>query len=128
VITNIASSIPVIGQPLVLWVWGGFSADTPTLNRFFVLHFLLPFVIAGLATVHLLFLHRVGSSNPMGLDASDNDVSRFYPYFFLKDTFGFIVVFTVYMAVVCLKPNMFGHPDNYIPASPSTTPSHIVPE
>lgn len=85
-------------------------------------------MIAGLALLHLYLLHQVGSSNPLGIDAGDMDVVRFYPYYYLKDTFAFVTVFGLFMAVVCLKPNMFGHPDNYIQANPSVTPAHIVPE
>ena len=128
VITNIITSIPLIGEPLVIWIWGGFSVNNATLNRFFSLHFVLPFVIAALAILHILLLHRVGSSNPMGVECTDVDYVPFFPYFFYKDLFAFLVAFFFFWCICIWAPNMFGHPDNYIPASPMTTPSHIVPE
>lgn len=128
VITNIITSIPVIGEALVIWIWGGFSVTSATLTRFFALHFILPFVIAGLALIHLLLLHRVGSSNPTGLQLGSNDMTRFYPYFALKDLFAFLVVLSFFIWVVGYRPNIFSHPDNYIAANPMVTPAHIVPE
>jgi quinol-cytochrome oxidoreductase complex cytochrome b subunit len=127
VITNILSAVPVFGEPLVTWIWGGFSVNNATLNRFFALHFVLPFVIAALALIHIILLHQVGSSNPMGLE-SDLDYVRFTPYFFWKDAVGFLVCVLFYLCITFYKPNMFGHPDNYIKANSMVTPTHIVPE
>jgi quinol-cytochrome oxidoreductase complex cytochrome b subunit len=92
------------------------------------LHFILPFVIAGLALIHLLLLHRVGSTNPTGLQLGSTDMTRFYPYFGLKDLFAFLLVLIFFITVVGYRPNMFSHPDNYIAANPIVTPAHIVPE
>jgi quinol-cytochrome oxidoreductase complex cytochrome b subunit len=127
VITNILTAIPLIGEPLVIWIWGGFSINNATLTRFYGLHFLLPLVIAALAMLHLLILHRVGSSNPMGVDSSLDNI-RFFPYFFLKDVVGFLGFMIFFLYIVCYHPNLFGHPDNYIKANPMVTPTHIVPE
>lgn len=127
VITNILSAVPVFGEPLVTWIWGGFSVNNATLNRFFALHFVLPFVIAALALIHIILLHQVGSSNPVGLE-SDLDYVRFTPYFFWKDVVGFLVCVLFYLCITFYKPNMFGHPDNYIKANSMVTPTHIVPE
>ena len=127
VITNIISIIPIFGQHLVIWVWGGFAVGGATLTRFYGLHFLLPFVIAALAVLHLLILHRTGSSNPVGVDSSLDQI-KFFPYFFLKDTLIFLSFMAFFIYVVCYEPNAFGHPDNYIKANPMVTPTHIVPE
>lgn len=127
VITNILSAVPVFGEPLVTWIWGGFSVNNATLNRFFALHFVLPFLIAALALVHIVLLHQVGSSNPMGIE-SDLDYIRFTPYYFWKDVAGFLFFLLFFLSIVLYKPNMFGHPDNYIKASSMVTPTHIVPE
>jgi quinol-cytochrome oxidoreductase complex cytochrome b subunit len=129
VITNLISAVPRVGDSIVQWVWGGFSVDNATLNRFFSLHFTLPFVISALALVHLALLHSegVGSGNPLGVDGTI-DRMTFYPYFYVKDLFGRLVVWTFFSAVVFFVPNMLGHPDNYIPANPMVTPPHIVPE
>jgi ubiquinol-cytochrome c reductase cytochrome b subunit len=97
------------------------------LNRFFGLHFLLPLIIAALAVIHLLILHRVGSSNPMGVDSSLDSI-RFFPYFFLKDLVAYLGFLALFMYTVCYQPNLFGHSDNYIKANPMVTPTHIVPE
>lgn len=127
VITSLASAIPVVGDTIVTWLWGGFSVDNATLNRFFSLHYLLPFAIAGLSVVHLAALHHYGSNNPMGVVSSADKVG-FYPYFYVKDLVGW-TLFGVFMAVfVFWAPNLLGHPDNYIPANPMSTPAHIVPE
>lgn len=128
VITNIISVIPVIGSFIVVWIWGGFAVGASTLIRFYTLHFLLPFVVAGLAVLHLLLLHEFGSTNPKGANGTSKEWVRFTPYYFLKDVNMFLIFFTLFMAVVLLAPNMFGHPDNYIPADPLVTPAHIVPE
>merc|ERR1711981_601596 len=127
VITNLVSAIPGIGQEIVNWVWGGFSVDNPTLNRFYSIHYLLPFVIAGLARVHLVLLHQDGSNNPLGIDSTTDRVP-FYPYFYVKDLLGFIIRMFVYTSVVYFYPNDLGPPDNYIMANPMVTPAHIVPE
>merc|ERR1712072_1411773 len=127
VITNLVSAIPGIGTEIVNWVWGGFSVDNPTLNRFYSLHYLLPFVIAGLARVHLVLLHQDGSNNPLGI-VSVSDKVPFYPYFYVKDLLGFIILMFFYGRFVYFAPNAMGHPDNYILANPMVTPAHIVPE
>lgn len=127
VITNLISALPFVGEPIVEWVWGGFSVDNPTLNRFFSLHYTLPFVIAALSLVHLALLHLEGSSNPLGVDTTGDKIP-FYPYFYVKDLFGFLLMMVVFMVFVFFYPNTLGHPDNYIPANPMVTPAHIVPE
>ena len=128
VITNLASAIPMVGPAIVEWLWGGFSVDNATLNRFFSLHYLLPFGILGAVLLHLAELHREGSNNPLGIHGKDVDKVTFYPYFLVKDLFffwGFILIFSYF---VFLDPNVLGHPDNYIEANPMVTPAHIVPE
>jgi quinol-cytochrome oxidoreductase complex cytochrome b subunit len=127
VITNILTALPIFGEPIVIWIWGGFSVGNATLTRFYGLHFLLPLVIAALAILHLLILHRVGSSNPVGIDSSLDSI-RFFPYFFLKDVVIFLAFMVFFLYCVCYQPNLFGHPDNYIKANPMVTPTHIVPE
>lgn len=127
VITNLFSAIPGIGQSIVQLLWGGFSVDNPTLNRFFSLHYLLPFVIAALAVLHIVFLHEHGSSSPTGLPPKIDNVS-FSPYFIVKDLFGFWIFFIFFFVFVFFYPNVLGHTDNYIPANPLVTPTHIVPE
>lgn len=129
VITNLFSSIPLIGDDIVIWLWGGFSVDNPTLNRFFALHFLLPFVILGLIILHIIVLHIHGSNNPTGVEVkSKKDTIPFHPYYTVKDFFGFGIFFIVFFGYVFFDPNGLGHPDNYIPANPLATPLHIVPE
>jgi|TARA_B110000967_G_scaffold209586_1_gene266475 ubiquinol-cytochrome c reductase cytochrome b subunit len=127
VITNLASAIPVIGGAVVEWLWGGFAVENPTLNRFFSIHYLLPFVIAGLVFVHLSLLHTAGSNNPLGINKNIDTVS-FYPYFYVKDLLAFFVLLTFFSFFVFFFPNYLGHADNYIPANPLVTPAHIVPE
>jgi len=127
VITNLATAIPFVGNAIVTWLWGGFTVDNPTLNRFFSLHFLFPFLIAGMSLVHLALLHKDGSNNPLGVDTSVDKIP-FYPYFFVKDLFAFFVFMFVFSFFVFYFPNSMGHPDNYIPANPLVTPAHIVPE
>jgi quinol-cytochrome oxidoreductase complex cytochrome b subunit len=127
VITNLASAIPFIGGAVVEWLWGGFSVDNATLNRFFSLHYLLPFVITGLVLVHLSLLHTAGSNNPLGINKNIDTVS-FYPYFYVKDLFAFFVLVALFSFFVFFFPNTLGHADNYIPANPLVTPAHIVPE
>jgi len=127
VITNLFGAIPVVGDSIVKLLWGGFSVDNATLNRFFSLHYLLPFAITGAVLLHLAALHNDGSNNPLGINSVVDKVS-FYPYFWVKDVFGWILVFSIYFGYVFFEPNMLGHPDNYIPANPMVTPAHIVPE
>merc|ERR1712048_1526486 len=127
VITNLATAIPIIGQPIVDWLWGGFTVNNATLNRFFSLHFLFPFLIAGLSLLHLALLHKDGSNNPLGVDTSVDKVP-FYPYFIVKDLFAFFIFTFVFSVFIFYFPNAMGHPDNYIPANPLVTPAHIVPE
>lgn len=129
VITNLFSAIPVVGEPIVTWLWGGFAVDNPTLNRFFSLHYLLPFVIVGIVILHILALHQHGSNNPLGIDTKGpQDRIPFHPYYTIKDAVGvgaFLIFFSVFLFYA---PNFLGHPDNYIPANPLVTPEHIVPE
>jgi quinol-cytochrome oxidoreductase complex cytochrome b subunit len=128
VITNLFSAIPLFGEAIVTWLWGGFSVDNPTLNRFFSLHYLLPFVIVGVVFLHLVALHTHGSNNPVGIDLTKKDKIPFHPYYTIKDLFGLAVFMLVFAALVFFAPNLLGHPDNYIPANPLVTPAHIVPE
>lgn len=127
VITNLLSAIPYIGGMLVEWIWGGFAVDNATLNRFFAFHFLLPFVIAGLRAIHLLFLHQTGSNNPLGLNRNADKV-RFHTFYSSKDIFGFIVFLTTLSLLALFYPNILGDPENFIPANPLSTPAHIKPE
>jgi|TARA_B110000977_G_scaffold21704_1_gene26007 ubiquinol-cytochrome c reductase cytochrome b subunit len=127
VITSLASAIPVVGMDITYWLWGGFSVDNATLNRFFSLHYLLPFIIAGASIVHIAALHQYGSNNPLGSLAVVDKVS-FYPYFFLKDLVGWVIFALFFSFFIYFAPNALGHPDNYIPANPMSTPAHIVPE
>ncbi len=129
VITNLFSAIPVIGESIVFWIWGGFSVNNATLNRFFSLHYLLPFIIAVVVLIHIYLLHFVGSNNPLGIDCEGGlDKISFYPYFYVKDLFGFFLFLLLYLFFVFYYPNFLGHSDNYIEANPMVTPSHIVPE
>jgi len=128
VITNLFSAIPGVGEAIVTLLWGGFSVDNPTLNRFFALHYLLPFVIVGVVFLHIWALHIPGSNNPLGIDAAPADKIPFFPYYVAKDVFGLGVFLLVYFAVVFWAPNSMGHPLNYVPANPLVTPPHIVPE
>jgi ubiquinol-cytochrome c reductase cytochrome b/c1 subunit len=129
VITNLFSAIPFVGEYIVTLLWGGFSVDNPTLNRFFVLHFLLPFVIFGVVFLHIVALHTHGSNNPLGIDTKGpQDTIMFAPYYTVKDYFGIGVFLTIFAAVVFFAPDYLGHPDNYIEANPLQTPPHIVPE
>ncbi len=129
VITNLFSAFPLVGQHIVTWLWGGFSVDNPTLNRFFSLHYLLPFVIFGVVFLHIAALHITGSNNPLGIDPKGpQDTLPFHPYYTIKDSVGLIVYFIVFAVLVFFAPNYLGHPDNYIPANPLQTPEHIVPE
>ncbi|MFO1055752.1 MAG: cytochrome b N-terminal domain-containing protein [Dongiaceae bacterium] len=130
VITNLFSAIPFgIGDWIVTLLWGGFSVDNPTLNRFFSLHYLLPFVIVGVVMMHILALHRFGSNNPLGIDTKGpQDSIPFHPYYTVKDMYGLGVFLLFFAFFVFFAPNFFGEVDNYIPANPLVTPPHIVPE
>lgn len=129
VITNLFSSIPIFGESIVTWMWGGFSVDNATLNRFFALHYLLPFVIFGLVVIHVAALHITGSNNPTGVEIQDDrDSIPFHPYYTAKDCFGIVVFLTIFSIFIFYVPDLLGHPDNYIPANPLVTPAHIVPE
>jgi len=129
VITNLFSAFPIVGDFIVTLLWGGFSVDNPTLNRFFSLHYLMPFVLIGLVFVHLWALHVHRSNNPMGIEAREpEDSIPFHPYYTVKDLFGMGVLMIIFMGFVFYAPNFFGEPDNYIKANPMVTPPHIVPE
>jgi quinol-cytochrome oxidoreductase complex cytochrome b subunit len=129
VITSLFSAIPLVGDWVVTLLWGGFSVDNPTLNRFFSLHYLLPFVIVGVVFLHIWALHTHGSSNPVGIDAKGpQDSIPFHPYYTAKDMFGIGLFLIIFCGFVFFAPNFFGEPDNYIPANPLSTPLHIVPE
>ncbi|MEI7709928.1 MAG: cytochrome b/b6, partial [Rhodospirillales bacterium] len=129
VITNLFSVIPWIGPKIVTLLWGGFSVDQPTLNRFFALHYLLPFVLVGVIFLHVAALHIVGSNNPLGIDVkTPQDTVPFHPYYTLKDSVGVCVFLMIWAAFVCFAPNFLGDPNNFIPANPLQTPADIVPE
>ena len=129
VITNLFSAIPVVGDSIVTWLWGGFAVDNPTLNRFFALHYLLPFIIVAVVALHVVALHVHGSNNPLGIDPKGpQDTVPFHPYYTMKDGFGVMVFMIVYAGFAFFAPDYMGHPDNYIPADPLVTPAHIVPE
>jgi ubiquinol-cytochrome c reductase cytochrome b subunit len=128
VITNLFSVFPG-GESIVQWLWGGFSVDNPTLNRFFALHYLMPFLLVGIVAMHIWALHVTGNNNPLGIDVkTPQDTLPFSPYYTVKDAFA-LVVFCLFFAFwLFYSPNYLGHPDNYIPADPLSTPMHIVPE
>ncbi|WP_431268140.1 cytochrome c1 [Dankookia sp. P2] len=129
VITNLFSALPLVGPDIVTFLWGGFSVDNPTLNRFFSLHYLMPFVIFGVVFLHVAALHITGSNNPLGIDPKGpQDTLPFHPYYTAKDSVGLVAYFAFFAILVFFFPNMLGHPDNYIPANPLVTPPHIVPE
>jgi len=131
VITNLFSAIPLVGESIAQWIWGGFSVANPTLNRFFSLHFTLPFIILFVVILHLSALHLSGSSEPLlGGGSSKNDINRipFYPYFYVKDLYGFLILLIIYSIFTLYYSNVLGHSDNYIEANPMVTPTHIVPE
>nr|AAY56134.1 cytochrome b [Eleutheronema tetradactylum] len=127
VITNLLSAVPYIGDSLVQWIWGGFSVDNATLNRFFAFHFLFPFVIAAVTLLHVLFLHQTGSNNPIGIN-SNSDKIPFHPYYSYKDLLGFLILLLVLSSMALFSPNELGDPDNFTPANPLVTPPHIKPE
>jgi ubiquinol-cytochrome c reductase cytochrome b/c1 subunit len=129
VITNLFSAIPVFGESIVNWLWGGFAVGNPTLNRFYSLHYLLPFIIAGVVVLHVWALHVVGQNNPAGVEPkNDKETLAFTPYATIKDAFGLMVFCILFGWLVFYVPNYLGHSDNYIPANPAATPSEIVPE
>ena len=129
VITNLFSAIPVIGDDIVVWLWGGFSVDNPTLNRFYVLHWVFAFGIVGVAVLHVIALHITGSNNPTGVEPTfKGDTVSFHPYMTAKDSVALLAFLGVYVFLVFFAPNVLGHPDNYIPANPLVTPAHIMPE
>nr|YP_009551282.1 cytochrome b [Ceratophyllus wui]QAA12297.1 cytochrome b [Ceratophyllus wui] len=127
VITNLMSAIPYLGNSIVQWLWGGFAVDNATLTRFFMIHFILPFIISALVMIHLLFLHQMGSNNPLGIN-SNMDKIPFHPYFSFKDLMGFVFLLTALTYLTFLNPYLLGDPDNFIPANPLVTPIHIQPE
>src|SRR5579884_251843 len=129
VITNLFSAFPLVGKAIVTWLWGGFSVDNPTLNRFFSLHYLLPFIIVAVVGLHVMALHITGSNNPLGIDVkSPQDTVPFHPYYTVKDSVGMCVYLIVFACLVFFAPNFFSNPDNSIPANPMMTPPEIVPE
>jgi len=127
VITNLFSAIPLIGEDLVEWIWGGFAVDNATLTRFFTLHFLIPFIVAGFRATHLLFLHQTGRNNPLGIN-SNIDKITFHPYFSTKDFFGFLIIIFILRYICFFIPWKLGDPENFIIANPLVTPVHIQPE
>ena len=129
VITNLFSAIPIVGEPIVTWLWGGFSVANPTLNRFFSLHYLLPFLLIGVIFLHIAALHVTGSNNPLGIEVQGpQDTLPFHPYYTVKDSVGLCLFFAIFAFFVFFAPNFFGAADNEIPANPLVTPSEIVPE
>jgi len=127
VITNLATVIPCIGDDSVKVIWGSYSVSTTTLNRFYTIHFILPFVILGIIILHFMFLHKVGSSNNLELN-NKGDKIPFHPYYTIKDLVNVIFFVSFYIFIIRWGPNLLAHSDNYIPADPLVTPSHIVPE
>nr|AXS66049.1 cytochrome b [Tenebrionoidea sp. 19 KM-2017] len=127
VITNLVSAIPYLGTLIVQWLWGGFAVDNATLNRFFALHFVLPFIISGLVMIHLLFLHQTGSNNPLGTNSNLDKIS-FHPYFSIKDIVGMMITVMMLVMLTLINPYLLGDPDNFTPANPLVTPIHIQPE
>jgi len=130
VITNLFSAIPVVGNSITTWLLGGYSVDNPTLNRFYALHYLLPFILVAIVALHVWALHVSGQNNPTGIEVKDEEKETvpFTPYATLKDAFGIGVFLVLYAWLTFFAPNYLGHPDNYIEANPLVTPAHIVPE
>lgn len=127
VITNLFSAFPYVGPSLVTWLWGGFAVENATLTRFFVFHFILPFIVAAMAGVHIFLLHATGRNNPLGVNSSSDKVP-FHWYYRTKDIYGFVLLFSLLFALVIFAPYYLGEPDNFIPANPISTPAHIIPE
>ena len=130
VITNLFSAIPLVGETIVTWLWGGFAVGNPTLNRFFSLHYLLPFVLFAIVILHVWALHVTGNNNPVGVEIKDveKETVPFHPYYTIKDIFALVIFLMVMAAFIFFAPNYMGEPDNYIEANPLKTPPHIVPE
>ncbi|MGC6476456.1 MAG: cytochrome b [Parvibaculales bacterium] len=129
VITNLFGAVPLVGDSIATWLWGGFSVDNPTLNRFFSLHYLIPFLIAGVVVLHIWALHVPGNNNPIGISVkSKQDTVPFHPYYTVKDGFALVLFMILFSYFIFFAPNVLGHADNYIPANPLVTPAHIVPE
>ena len=130
VITNLFSAIPLVGESITTWLWGGYSVDNPTLTRFFTLHYLIPFLILGLVVLHIWALHVPGNNNPVGIDIRkpSKDTVPFHPYIVIKDAFALLMFCIIFALFVFYQPNILGHADNYIEANPLVTPAHIVPE
>ena len=129
VITNLFGAIPVVGESVAIWLWGGYSVDNPTLNRFFSLHYLIPFLIMGVVILHIWALHVPGNNNPVGISVkSKQDTVPFHPYYTVKDGFALAIFLILFSYFIFFAPNVLGHADNYIQANPLVTPAHIVPE
>ena len=129
VITNLFSAIPLVGESVVTWLWGDYAVGDAALNRFYVLHWLIAFLIVGVVAFHVIALHIVGSNNPSGIEPKDTrDTVSFSPFTTSKDLVAMLVFLLIFVAVMMYAPNYMGHPDNYIPANPMVTPAHIVPE
>lgn len=129
VITNLFSAFPIVGDPIVELLWGGFAVDNPTLNRFFSLHYLLPFMLAAIVGLHIWAFHEAGNNNPTGVEPKDaQDSVAFTPYYTIKDLYAIVLFMIFFVWMAFMVPNFLGHPDNYIPADPLVTPAHIVPE
>nr|AOR07140.1 cytochrome b [Enchytraeus albidus] len=127
VITNLFSAIPYIGKTLVEWMWGGFAVDNATLNRFFAIHFVLPFILAAVAIIHMMFLHQTGSNNPIGINA-DSDRIPFHSYYSIKDALGYTVALSLFLLITLFAPDLLTDPENFMVANPLVTPIHIKPE
>lgn len=127
VITNLFSAIPYIGKTLVEWLWGGFAVDNATLNRFFAIHFVLPFIIAAVAILHMIFLHQTGSNNPLGINP-DRDRIPFHSYYSIKDALGYSIALSLFLIIILFIPSIFADPENFIISNPLVTPIHIKPE
>ena len=130
VITNLFSAVPFIGDSITNWLWGGFAVDSPTLTRFYALHYLFPFLILGLVILHIWALHIPGNNNPIGIDLKNPSKEKvpFHPYIVIKDLYALLIFLIIFAFFVFYSPNLLGHPDNYIEANPMVTPNHIVPE
>lgn len=127
VITNLFSVVPIYGNEIVTWLWGAYTVGNPTLNRFFSLHYLLPFAIAAITIIHIAYIHKDGSNNPLGINGNIDKIP-FYPYFYIKDLYSAVIFATIFSIIIFFAPNVLNHPDNYIEANPLVTPPHIVPE
>ena len=130
VITNLFSAIPLVGESITSWLWGGYAVGSPTLTRFYSLHYLMPFLIFGLVILHIWALHIPGNNNPVGIDIKkpSKETVPFHPYIVIKDFYALLIFLIIFSGFVFFVPNVLGHPDNYIEANPMVTPSHIVPE